>query len=182
MRNPPVVGDVDNCLFTLIANKFHLVLGRENRLDVLLASGVPDAHLDGTRIPLFRIDASVLEEQGVATMALDGVRAIKDTLTPAFLAAVQGIRSFILSQLILTSVQVLDETVLDPVGDAPDGGAVVRGVVLDIMVLCGEAQNDVFAADAELLDDGAQGQEGEFSLFGGGHRGCCCCCRGCGWS
>lgn len=42
--------------------------------------------------------------------------------------------------------------VFNAVGDAPDCGAVVRGVVLDVVVLCWEAEDDVLPADAEFLD------------------------------
>lgn len=164
MIDIPVVGDVDHRLLALITDKLHLVLGRQHALGRaidLLARCVPDPHLDGTGVPLLAILAEVLEEQSVVAIALDGVRTIEDTLAPALLAAMQRIGPIVASQLNLLAIQVVDDAVLNTVGDPANRGAVVRGVVLDIVVLRREAQYDVGAADAELLDDGAQGNEFE---------------------
>ena len=166
----PVVGEVDYSLFALVANEFHLVLSRQDGLGIaLLAGGVPHTHLDGTGVPLLTIFAKVLEQQGVMAIALDGVWTVKDALTPTLLTTMQGIGAVILRQLDLLAIQVLDQTILDAVRDAADGGTIVRGVMLDIVILRGETQNDVLAADAEFLNDGAQRQEGKCSLFGGRH-------------
>lgn len=166
----PVVGDIDYSLLALVANEFHLVLGRQHGLGVtLLAGGVPYAHLDGTGVPLLTIFAQVLEQQGVVAIAPDSVWTVKHALTPTLLTTMQGIGAVILRQLDLLAIQVLDQTILDAVCNAADGGTIVWGVVLDIVLLRGETQNDVLVADSELLDDGAQRQEGEYSLFGNGH-------------
>lgn len=172
MQFSPVVGDVDDSLVTFVTDKLHLILCCQDRLVlVLLARRVPNADLNGAWVSFFTVGAEVLEEQGVAAMALDRVRAIKDSLPPAILTTVQGIGTVVLRETIFTTVQVLNHGVLDTVGDATDRGTEVRGVVLDIVVLRGEAQDDVLATDAELLDDGAERQEGELGLFGGGHDG-----------
>lgn len=164
----PVVGEVDYSLLALIPNEFHLVLGRQDGLGVtLLAGGVPHAHLDSTGVPLLPISAEVLEQQGVVAMALNGVWTVKDALTPTLLTTMQGIGAVVLRQLDLLAIQILNQAILDAVCNAADGGTIVRGVVLDIILLRGETQNDVLATDTELLDDGAQRQEGECSLFGG---------------
>jgi hypothetical protein len=170
----PVVGDVDHCLLAFITDKLHLVLGRQHTLGrplALLARRVPDPHLDGAGVSLLAILAEVLEEQGVAAMALDGVRSVKHTLPPARWAAVQRIGPIVAGQMNLLAIQVVDNAVLDAVGDPTDRRAVMRGVVLNIVVLRREAQYDVGAADAEFLDDGAQGDEGEFGELGGGGHG-----------
>lgn len=166
----PVVGEVDYSLLALVANEFHLVLGRQDGLGVaLLAGGVPHAHLDSTGVPLLTIFAKVLEQQSVMAIALDGVWTVKDALTPTLLTTMQGIGTVILRQLDFLAIQLLDQTILDAVRDAADGGTIVRGVVLDIVILRGETQNDVLAADTEFLNDGAQRQEGKCSLFRGRH-------------
>ena len=171
-KSLPVVGDVDSRLLALITDKLHLVFSRQDRHGLSLLTGsVPDAHLNGTGVSLLPIDVAVLVKQSVAAMTLDGVGPIEHALTPALLTTVQGIGAIVLRELALFTVQAVNEAVLDTVGDTTDGGAVVRGVVLLIVVLSGEAQDDILTADAELLDDGTQGQEGEFGLFGGGH-GC----------
>lgn len=168
-----MVGEIDDRLFTLLADEFHLVLGRQDSLGraalFLLAGRIPNADLDRPGISLLGILTQILEEQSIATVVLDGMRAIKHPLPPTLLAAVQGIGAIILQELIFTPIEVLNDTILDAIRDTADGGSKVRGVVVDIVVLRGEAEHDVLAADAELLDDGAQGQEGELCLFGGGH-------------
>lgn len=165
-----MVGDVDDSLLTLVAHELHLILGSQDRLGLILLAGrVPDTHLDGARIPFLTINTAILEQQGVTAMAVDRVRAIEDALPPTLFTAVQGIGTVILSESILTAVQILNETILDAVGNATDRGAEVRGVVLDVVLLRGEAQNDVLAGDAELLNDGAERQEGKLGLFWGGH-------------
>lgn len=171
-----MVGDIDDRLFTLVADEFHLILGRQDRLGrttvIFLARRIPDAHLHGPRKTLLCILTAILEEQGVATVTGDGQWAIKDALGPALLAAVQRIRSVVLSQLVLAAVQILDDPALDPVGHATDGGTIVRGVVFDVVVLGGKAQDDVLAAHTELLDDGAEGQESKLGLFHRRHGDC----------
>lgn len=172
MRFSPVVGDVDDSLVTFVTDKLHLILGCQDCLGLVLLAGlVPNTDLNGAWVSFFTVDAAVLEEQGVAAMALDRVRAIKDSLSPTILTAVQGIGAVILRETIFTTVQALNNGILDTVGDATDRGTEVRGVVLDIVALRGEAQNDVLATDAELLDDGTERQEGKLGLFGGGHDG-----------
>ena len=134
-----MVGEVDYSLLALVASEFYLVLGRQDGLGVtLLAGGVPHAHLDGTGVPLLTIFAKVLEQQGVVAIALNGVWTVKDALTPTLLTTMQGIGTVILRQLDLLAIQLLDQTILDAVRDAADGGTIVRGVVLDIVILRGE--------------------------------------------
>lgn len=174
-----MVGDIDNRLLTFITNKLHLILSRQNGLRLtLLAGSVPDTHLDSTRVPLLSILAAILEQEGVTAMALNSMRAIEDTLSPTSRASVQGIGAVILIELILASIEDIYVAIFDAVGDASDRGAIVRGVVLDVVVLRGEAENDILPADAELLNNRAEGQEGEFCLFGGGH---CVLCVMDGW-
>lgn len=165
-----MVCDVDNCLLGLVADKLDFVFGCQHggRL-ALLAGRVPHAHLDGTGVSLLTVLAEVLEQESIATMALDGMRAVKDALTPTRRAAVQGIRSIVLGQLDRLSVQLIDNAVLDTVGHTANGRAVVCSVILDILLLRGEAKHDVVATDAEFLDNSAERQESEFGLFGGRH-------------
>lgn len=167
-----MVRDVDDRLLDFVAHEFHLVLCGQNggRL-ALLAGCVPDAHLDRAGVSLLAMGGKVLEQQGVVTVALDGMGAVEDALTPARRPAVQGIGSVVLDQLDLLAVQVFDDAVLDTVGDTANGCAIVCGVVLDILLLRGETEHDVVVADAEFLDDGAQRQEGELGLLGGRHGG-----------
>lgn len=167
-----MVCDVDDRLLDFIAHKFHLVLRGQNggRL-ALLAGSVPDAHLDRAGVSLLAMGAKVLEQQRIVTVALDSMGAVEDALTPARRPTVQGIGSVVLDQLDLLAVQVFDDAVLDTVGDTANGCAVVWGVVLDILLLRGETEHNVLAADAEFLDDGAQRQEGELGLFGSRHGG-----------
>lgn len=153
----PVVGEVDYSLLALVTSEFHLVLGRQDGLGIaLLAGGVPHTHLDRTRVPLLAIFANVLEQQGVVAIALDGVRTVKDALTPTLLTTMQRIGAIVLLQLDLLAIQVLNQTILNAVCNAANGGTIVRGVVLDIIILRGETQNEILAADTEFLDDGAQ--------------------------
>lgn len=165
-----MVGNVDRRLLALIAHKLDLVLGRQHRLgtvrpDIVLAGDIPDADLDGARIALLAVLAEVLEEQGVPAPALDGVGPVEDALPPAVDAAVQRVGAVVLRQRVVLAVE-MHRRVLDAVGDAADRGAEVRGVVVDVELLRGKAEHDVVAADAELLDDGAEGEKGEGVFHG----------------
>lgn len=169
-KSLPVVGDVDNGLFTLITDKLHLVFhGQDGRRITLFAGRVPDAHLHGTGVILLAVDVAVFEQQSVTVMTLDSVGTIEDALAPTLLTTMQSIDAIILSELVLLPVQVLDQTVLDSVGNTADGGAIVCSVVLLVVLLSRETQHDILSADAEFLDDRSQGEESEFSLFRGGH-------------
>lgn len=104
-RDIPVVRDINNRLLTLITNKLNLILRRQNGLRLaLLTSRIPNAHLNGTRIPLLAINTAVLEQEGIAAMTLDSMRAVKDTLPPARGPAVQGIGPIVLIELVLAAI------------------------------------------------------------------------------
>lgn len=60
----------------------------------------------------------------------------------------------------------MDHSALDAIGDAADGGAEMRRVVLDVLILGAEAENNVLVRDAEFLDDGSQWEEAEGGFFG----------------
>lgn len=151
-----MVGEVDYSLLAFITNEFHLILSRQDGLGItLLTGGVPHAHLDSTGVHLLTISAKVLEQQSVVAIALNGVGTVKDALTPTLLTPMQGIGAVVLGQLDLLAIQVLNQAILDTVCNAADGGTIVRGVVLDIILLRGETQNDVLVTDPELLNDGA---------------------------
>lgn len=95
-------------------------------------------------------------------------RPVPDLLAPPDHAAVQVVGPVVGGQGVLLAVDLVEAGAADAVGHAPDRLAKVGRVVALVLRLLGEALHDVKAADAELLDDRAEGQEG----YGGvGHCG-----------
>jgi hypothetical protein len=188
IRNVRVVRHVDGRLIGA-ANQLRLVLNPQHNhlLAVLhlLANGVHHARLDGAGETLIAVLADQRELDALATLETlhprnlphaDGGGPVPDLLAPADDAAVQVVRPVVGGQCVgLAAVDVLELGVLDAVGDAADGLAEEGGVVALVLRLLGEALHDVDAADAELLDDGAQGQEGDGCVghFCGGCWGGC---------
>ena len=161
-----MIGHIDDGLVALIADKLDFVLDRQDSLrartaHVLLTGHIPHPHLDGTRESLLTIRTAILEQQCILAIALDCVGPIKDALPPAVHAAMERIGAVILGQLVVAAIEIVNNTILNAVGDATNGGAEVGRVVFDVVILGREAEHDVLVADAELLDDGAEGEEGE---------------------
>lgn len=60
----------------------------------------------------------------------------------------------------------MDDSALDTVRDAADGGAEVRCVVFVVLLLGAETEDDVLVRDAEFLNDGSQWEEAEGGFLG----------------
>lgn len=60
----------------------------------------------------------------------------------------------------------MNHSAFDAVRDAADGGAEMRRVVFVVLLLGGEAEDDVLVRDAEFLDDGSQWEEAESGFLG----------------
>lgn len=175
-RSLPVVGKVDHRLLAFSPHNLNLIFGSQHRLGVgsiqiLLAGRIPHAQLDRTRVALFTIRAEVLKEQRILPVAIHGMRTIKHTLSPPSLAAVDGIGSVVFGKSVIPAIQVVDDAVFDTVGDTADGSTEMWCVVFGVVFLGIEAQDDVLTGDAEFLDDGPEGEEGERGFVTHGVRG-----------
>lgn len=74
----------------------------------------------------------------------------------------EGVGTVVCEQRVgLAAVEGVDLCARDAVGDAADGLAEEGHVVVDVVLLRGEALHNVGAGDLEGLDDGTKGQEGD---------------------
>lgn len=170
----PVIRDIHNRLLTLIPDEFNFILHLQDRLgrrsiDLLLSRRVPHPRLDRPRISLIAILAKILEVQGGFSIPRDGQRPLPHMFVPPLFASMQRIGAVVGRERVFFAIQSLYDSVLDPVGEAADGCPEIGRVVVDVLFLSGEPLHDVVAIDAELLDDGAQGQECEGGCILGSH-------------
>lgn len=173
-----MVRHIDNGLLGA-SDKLSFVLHDENRslLPALFRNptdGIQDLNSDLAGEALVAVLASQGELDGLAAGCesgeawdlgpdADGARAVPHALAPADLAAVQGVGPVVGQQLVrLPGVQRPDPRPRDAVRHPPDRLPEVRAVVRHVLLLRREPLHDVDPADFEGLDDGAQGQEGDF--------------------
>ena len=159
-----VVGQVDDGLgaavVVAVVDEFGLILDGEDgaggALDGLFAAGVEDLEVDGAGESGLEVRGPVGVEEGVVAVAAHPGGALEVATAPAATATVEGVGGVVGFELVAATVEVLDDAVLDAVGDATDGGTEPGGVVSGVEVFIGEPKDEVLAVDVEFLDDGTE--------------------------
>lgn len=168
-----VVGQVDDGLVST-TDQLGLVLDAQDdgllAVNILSASGVDNLGLDSARVALIAVLADDGELNALAALEalntgnLPGANrlgSVPDALAPAVAAAVETVGALVGDEGVRLAVDVVELGALDTIGDTADGLAEVGAVVLDVLVLGGEALYDVGAVDDEGLDDGSEREEGK---------------------
>ena len=171
-----MVRNTNGSLLALVSNKLDFILHLENSfllaIFLLLARSIPQPQFNRARIPFLPILAQVSELQSLLSIPVHRLGARENSRVPAFFSTMKRIGTFVLRERVRLAIQVIYDCSPDAVARPTDGSAKVRGVVFLVILLGGEALDDVVAGDTELLDDATQGEKskGRF-LFFGGH--CC---------
>lgn len=143
-------------------------------VDDLRPRRVSDLGLDGAGEALVSVIAD--KSEGDALSALEtlhpgnlfdanGRGALPDAFTPAYIAAVQGVGSVVGGQGVDFTVDAVELSALDAVGNTANGLAKVGRVVFHVLLVGGKSKNDVCIVDLDGLYDGSQGEEGERSIW-----------------
>lgn len=102
-----------------------------------------------------------LELCRLLAMSILVLRSVPCPFAVAVGTTVKRIRPIVLNQLPALTRERVDLSMGHAIGHSSDCLAKVRRVVLLILVRVVEALNNVYAIDFELLDERAEGQEGE---------------------